>query len=101
MSWTPTVEEACGEMPENFLTLFVRWLRKPEQKQPSSTPQVIAVALLLQALIAKKRTLFQILCANLIYGLSRSRELVDNSRMCSIDISYQEYKELVSNLGLI
>ena len=74
--------------------MFVGWLRNPEQKQRSSTTQVIATASLLQALITKKKTPFQVLWTSLIYGLSRSRELVDNSRMCGISISFQDVKNL-------
>ena len=48
----------------------------------------------MQALINRKRTPFQVLWTSLIYGLSRSRELVDNSRMCGIGISYQDVKNL-------
>ena len=61
MPWPPTVEEFTGKISKNFLTSFVGWLRNPEQKQPSSTPQVIAIASLLQALITKERTPLQIL----------------------------------------
>ena len=52
------------------------------------------MASLLQASITKKGTPFQVLLTSLIHGLSRSRELVDNSQMCGIGISYQDVKNL-------
>ena len=91
MPWPPTVEEVFGEISENVLTSFVGWLRNAEQKQPSSTPQVIAIASLFQALITKKR---KVLWTSLIYGLSRSSKLVDNSRTCGIGISCHDVKNL-------
>ena len=52
------------------------------------------MASLLQASITKKGTPFQVLLTSLIHGLSRSRELVDNSQMCGIGILYQDVKNL-------
>ena len=72
------------------------WLINPRKTNPDLTPEVYAIASLLQSLVTNKRTGFQVLMISIIYGLSRSRELVDLCKKFGFGISYQDIKNLLS-----
>ena len=57
---------------------------------PDLTPEVYAIASLLQSLVTNKRT-------GIIYGLSRSTELVDLCKKFGFGISYQDIKDLLAS----
>ena len=82
--------------PEKFLTKFVGWLINPGKTDPDLTPEVYAIASLLQSLVTNKRTGFQVLMTSIIYGLSRSRELVDLCKKFGFGISNQDMKNLLA-----
>ena len=75
------------------------WLIKPRNTNPDFTPDVYARASLLQSLVTNKRTGFQVLMTSIIYGLSRSRELVDLCKKFGFGISYQDIKNLLASLA--
>ena len=77
----PSIANLCTEAYENFLIKFAGWLINPGKTNPDLTPEVRAIASLLQSLVTNKRTGFQVLMTSIIYGLSRNRELVD---LCKI-----------------
>ena len=81
---------------QNFLTKFVEWLINPGKTNPDFTPEVYAIASLLQSLVTNKRTGFQVLMTSIIYGLSR-RELVDLLKKFGFGISYQDIKNLLAS----
>ena len=64
--WPPSIANLCAYAPENFLTIFVGWLIKPEETNPDLTPKVYATASLLQSLVTNKRTRFQVLMTSII-----------------------------------
>ena len=97
MSWSPSIANLSKEFSENFFTKFVGWLIKPERKEPDLTPEVYAMASLLQSLVTNKKTKFQVLWTSIIYGLTRSRELVDLSRKLGFGVSYQDVKNLLAS----
>ena len=97
MRWPPSIANLCSEAPENFLTKFVGWLINPGKTNPDLTPEVHAIASLLQSLVTNKRTGFQVLMTSIIYGLSRSRELVDLCKKFGFGISYQDIKNLLAS----
>ena len=99
MPWPPSIANLCAEAPENFLTKFVGWLINPGKTDPDLTPEVYAIASLLQSLVTNKRTGFQVLMTSIIYGLSRSRELVDLCKKFGFGISYQDIKNLLGSLA--
>ena len=66
MSWPPSIANLSKELPQNFFTKFVGWLIKPEMKEPDLTPEVYAMASLLQSLVTNKRTEFQVLWTSII-----------------------------------
>ena len=33
MQWPPTIDETCESIEENYLTLFVDWLKSPNKKE--------------------------------------------------------------------
>ena len=55
------------------------------------------MASLTQSLVTNKGTEFQVLWTSIIYGLTRSKELVDQSRKFGFGISYQDVKNLVAS----
>ena len=61
------------------------------------TPEIYAIGSLLQALVTGKRTAFQVLWSNLLYGLSRSKELVDLSKKFGFGVSYQDVRNLLAS----
>ena len=75
------------------------WLINPGKTDPDLTPEVYAIASLLQSLVTNKRTGFQVLMTSIIYGLSRSRELVDLFKKLGFGISYQDIKNLLASWG--
>ena len=87
MQWPSTIEEACEKMDDNLLTEFVSWLRSPNPNEVKDLPKVYAIASLLQSFITRKRTNFQVQLTNIIYGLTRSRELVDVMKKMGLGIS--------------
>ena len=95
--WPPSIANLCAEVPENFLTKFVGWLINPGKTNPDLTPEVDAIASLLQSLVTNKRTGFQVLMTGIIYGLSRSRELVNFCKKFGFGISYQDIKHLLAS----
>ena len=97
MPWPPSLDSVTTEAPENFLTQFVGWLVSPEKKEAILTPEVYAIASLLQSLVTGKRTAFQVLWSNLIYGLSRSKELVELSKKFGFGVSYQDVRNLLAS----
>ena len=97
MPWPPSIANLCAEAPENFLTKFVGWLINPGKANSELTPEVYAIASLLQSLVTNKRTGFQVLMTSIIYGLSRSRELVDLCKKFGFGISYQDIKNLLAS----
>ena len=97
MSRSPSIANFCAEAPENVLTKFVGWLIIPGKTNPDLIPEVHAVAFLLQSLVTNKRTGFQVLMTSIIYGLSRSRELVDLCKKFGFGISYQDIKNLLAS----
>ena len=97
MPWPPSIANLCADAPENFLTIFARWLIKPEKTNPDLTPEVYAIASLLQSLVTNKRTRFQVLMTSIIYGLSRSRELFELCKKFGIGVSYQDIKNLLAS----
>ena len=97
MPWPPSLDSVTTEAPENFLTQFVGWLVSPEKKQVDLSSEVYAIASLLQSLVTGKRTAFQVLWSNLIYGLSQSKELVDLSRKFGFGVSYQDVRNLLAS----
>ena len=48
MPWPPSIANLCAEAPENFLTKFVGWLIDSGETNPDLTPEVCAIASLLQ-----------------------------------------------------
>ena len=48
MPWPPSIANLCAEAPENFLTKFVGWLIDSGKTNPDLTPEVCAIASLLQ-----------------------------------------------------
>ena len=97
MPWPPSIANLCAEAPENFLTKFVGWLINPGKTNSELTPEVYAMASLLQSLVTNKRTGFQVLMTSIIYGLSQSRELVDLCKKFGFGISYQDIKKLLAS----
>ena len=97
--WPPSIANLCAEAPENFLTVFVGWLIKPEETNPDLTPKVYATASLLQSLVTNKRTRFQVLMTSIIYGLSQIRELFQLCKKFGFGISYQDIKNLLGSLA--
>ena len=97
MPWPPSIANLCAKAPENFLTKFAGWLINPGKANPDLTPEVYAIASLLQSLAINKRTGFQVLMTSIIYGLSRSRELVDLCKKFGFGISYQDIKNLLAS----
>lgn len=69
----------------------------PEKKEATLTPEIYAIGSLLQALITGKRTAFQVLWSNLLYGLSRSKELVDLGKKFGFGVSYQDVQNLLAS----
>ena len=99
MPWPPSIANLCAEVPENFLTKFLGWLIIPRKTNTDLSPEVYAIASLLQSLVTNKRTGFQVLMTSIIYGLSRSRELVDLFKKLGFGISYQDIKNLLASWG--
>ena len=97
MPWHPSIANLCAEAPENVLTKFVGWMINPEKTNPDLTPEVYAIASLFQSVFINKRTGFQVLMTSIIYGLSRSRELLDLCKKFGLDISYQDIKNLLAS----
>ena len=97
MPWPPSITNLCAEAPENFLTKFVGWLINSGKTNPDLTPEVYAIASLLQSLVTNKRTGFQALMTSIVYGLSPSRELVDLYNKFGFGISYQDIKSLLAS----
>ena len=95
--WPPSIANLCAEAPENFLTKFVGWLINPGKTNPDLPPEVYAIAFLLESLVTNKQTGFQALITSIIYGLSRSRELVDLCKEFGFGISYQNIKNLLAS----
>ena len=52
---------------------------------------------LTQSLVTNKGTEFQVLWTSIIYGFTRSKELVDQSRKFGFGISHQDVKNLVAS----
>ena len=77
--------------------LLVGWLINPGKTNPDLTPEVYAIASLLQSLVTNKQTGFQVLMTSIIYGLSRSRELLDLCKKFGFGISYQDIKNLLAS----
>jgi len=96
MPWPPTFANLSEECSQNIFVKFVGWLKRPEKKEAEVTPEVLAIASLLQSLVTNKRTKFQVLWTNMIYGLTRSRELVDMNKKFGFGISYQDVKNLLA-----
>ena len=48
MPWPPSIANLCAEAPENFFTKFVGWLIDSRKTNPDLTPEVCAIASLLQ-----------------------------------------------------
>ena len=96
ISWPPSIANLWAESPENFLTKFVRWLINSGNTNPDLTSEVHAIASLSQSLVTNKRIGFQVLMTRIIYGLSRSRELVDLCKKSGFGISYQDIKNLLA-----
>ena len=94
MQWPPTIDEVSAVPSENFLTLFVEWLEGPDKRkrETDKLPNDFVIASLLQYLVTRKRTNIQVLLTNVIYGLTRSRELVDIFQKLGLGISYQDIK---------
>ena len=67
------------------------------KRNPDLTPDVYAIASLLQSLVTNKRTGFQVLMTSIIYGLSRSREIADLCKKFGFGISYQDIKNLLAS----
>ena len=61
MPWPPSIANLCAEALENFLTKFVGWLINTGKTNPDLTPEVYAIASLLQSLVTSKQTGFQVL----------------------------------------
>ena len=97
MPWPPSIANLCAEAPENFLTKFVGWLINPGKTNPDLPPEVYAIAFLLESLVTNKQTGFQALITSIIYGLSRSKELVDLCKEFGFGISYQNIKNLLAS----
>ena len=97
MSRPPSIANFCAEAPENVLTKFVGWLIIPGKTNPDLTPEVHAVAFLLQSLVTNKRTGFQVLMTSIIHGLSRSRELNDLFKKFGFGISCQDIENLLAS----
>ena len=97
MPWPPSIYSVTTEAPENFFTQFVSWLVSPEKKEATLTPEIYAIGSLLQALVTGKRTTFQVLWSNLLYGLSHSKELVDLSKKFGFGVSYQDVRNLLAS----
>ena len=97
MPWHRSIANLCAEAPENFLTKFVGWMISLEKTNPDLTPEVYAMASLFQSVVINKRTGFQVLMTSIIYGLSRSRELVDLCKKFGFGISYQDIKNLLAS----
>ena len=93
----PSIANLCAEASENFLIKFVGWLINPGKTNPDLTPEVYAIASLLQSLVTNRRTGFQVLMTSIIYGLSRSRELLDLCKKFGFGISYQDIKNLLAS----
>ena len=83
--------------PPSIANLFVGWLINPGKTNPDLTPEVYAIASLLQSLVSNKRTGFQVLMTSIIYGLSLSRELVDLCKKFGFAISYQDIKKFLAS----
>ena len=94
MPWPPSLDSITTEDPENFLTQFVEWLVSPEEKQVDLSSEVYAIASLLQSFVTGKRTAFQVLWSNLIYSLSRNKELLNLSRKFAFGVSNQDVRNL-------
>ena len=97
MPWPPSIANLWAKAPENFLTKIVGWLINPGKTDPDLTPEVYAIASLLQSLVTNKRTGFQVLMTSIIYGLSRSRELADLCKKFGFGISNQDMKNLLAS----
>ena len=97
MQWPPSLDSLSAPTPDNFLTRFVGWLISPEKKEVDLTPEMYAIASILQSLVTGNRTSFQVLWTSMIYGLSRSRELVDLSKKFGFGVSYQDIKNLLAS----
>ena len=97
MSWPLSIANLSKEFSQIFFTRFVEWLIIPEKKGRDLTPEVYAMATLLQSPITSKRREFQVLWTSIIYGVTRSRELVDLSRKFGFGISYQDVKNLLAS----
>ena len=97
ISWPLSIANLSKEFSQNFFTKFVGWLIKLKKKEMDLTPEVYAMASLLQSLVTNKRTEFQVLWTSIIYGLTRSRKLFDLSRKFGFAISYQDVKYLLDS----
>ena len=97
MPWPPSIANLCAESPENFLTKFLKWLINSRKTNPDLISEVHAIASLSQSLVFNKQIEFQVLMTRIIYGLSRSRELVDLCEKSGFGISYQDIKNLLAS----
>ena len=57
-------------------------------------PQIKCISSLITSFIIGKRSRIQVQLTNLLYGLTRNREIVDATKQLGIGISYQDIKNL-------
>ena len=97
MEWPPKVEEvAADEVPNSTLVKFLCWLENPSSKEINNCkdPHIVCLASLLESHISRKRTLLKTKITCTLYGLTRSREVIDLMRKLGICISYADIKNL-------
>lgn len=97
MKWPPTLEEMKSEeASSDILTKFLLQLKKHPNKEKNKCmePDIHFISSILKSLITGKRTILKTILSCTLYGLTRSKEIINLTQKFGVGISYQDIKNL-------